>query len=521
MFEVSGLTLRLGPRTLFESINFSIPDGAKVGVVGPNGAGKTTLFRLLTGEMAADGGEIFARKNARIVQIRQELDGLERPLLDFVLAADGQLMALRRRAEHDAEGLADVYAAMEEIGGFSAEARAAALLTGLGFSQSELKIPVQNFSGGWQVRAALASTLFVPSDCLLLDEPTNHLDLETNLWLENFLKKTAKTLLLISHEKNLLNNICTQILHVADGDVRLYAGNYATFRKTVAELRLAREREREASEQRREHLQSYVDRFRARASKASQAQSRLKMLEKLKKIPPPPPDYAVKFFFPEPFPDVDRRLVTVAGATLGYGDKIVLRGVNFSVDCGDRIALLGVNGNGKSTLARAVAGQLAPLAGTVAAGRRVKIGYFSQQQSEELELSSTALQLFQKKTGQLNEKESRAQLARFGLGQGRAMTQVRDLSGGEKARLVLALILCDRPHLLILDEPTNHLDVEAREALCEAIGKFRGAVVLVTHDFATLRASTTQFYAIADGHCERFRGTLDDYRRLLLNVRGG
>jgi ATP-binding cassette subfamily F protein 3 len=457
------------------------------------------------------------------VQVRQEIAHLDQPLLEFVLSSDGELMSLRRRLEGDlpAEESAELYEALGAMDGFSAESRAAAILCGLGFTQSDLRRPLGEFSGGWQVRASLAATLFAPSNCLLLDEPTNHLDLETALWLENHLQRSNRTLLLISHEKDFLNVLCDKILHIYAGEARLYAGNYDSFRRTEAEQRQGVERMRAADGRKREHLQEFVDRFRAKATKARQVQSRLKALEKIEKLPPPPPAYEVAFSFPTPHPEVDRRLVTLEDVSLGYGGDAVLRGVNFHLDLGRRVALLGANGNGKSTLAKAVAGRLQPTCGTISRVRRLCIAYFSQQQADELDLQQTPLQLFEERTGERDGTKIRTALAGFGLTQARCLCRTGLLSGGERTRLLLALLCQMRPHLLILDEPTNHLDIEAREALVPALQKFRGAVLLVTHDFHVLSAVAEEFHIIAGGRCERYRGSAQQYRSWLLGGNGG
>ncbi|MDR2663988.1 MAG: ATP-binding cassette domain-containing protein [Puniceicoccales bacterium] len=524
MLQAKELNYRIGPRLLFSDVSFSIPPEAKVGIVGPNGVGKTTLFRIILGEIVPDGGEILYPGGYRFVQVRQEMgDGRQSPL-ELVLASDRELALVREQLEgpeRDGMELAELWDQFLALGGQDSEARAASILAGLGFSEESMRQPLQSLSGGWRVRAALASTLFAPSDCLLLDEPTNHLDFETALWLEQYLRRTDKSLCIISHEKKFLNSVCDHILHLQDAGAQLYRGNYDTFRSTEANVRRAREMEGIALQRKREHLQSFVDRFRAKASKAKQAQSRLKMLEKLEEPPPPPANYEVAFHFPVPAPKVDRRLVSLENVALGYGDRIVLRAVNLQINAGDRIALLGANGNGKSTLAKAVAGQLAPLSGERIFAKSLKIAYFAQQLEEALDLQKTPVEAFRQQSPGQTETQIRSQLARFGIGQGRALTQTAHLSGGEKTRLLLAMATLPQPHLLVLDEPTNHLDIEARTALAEAIRSYEGAVLLVTHDFQTLADSCRDFYVVDGGCCQKFNGSLQEYARWLLDRSNG
>ncbi|MDR0727896.1 MAG: ATP-binding cassette domain-containing protein [Puniceicoccales bacterium] len=520
MLQAEGVTYQIGTRVLFNDIFFSIPDGTKVGIVGPNGVGKTTLFRLLLGEITPDRGEISRPQNYRFVHVRQEMDDGRKTALDLVLGADGELTRLRALLEDDSavdgNQLADLYDQFATIGGFDAEARAAIILSGLGFSEAMMRRPLGEFSGGWRVRAALASTLFAPSDCLLLDEPTNHLDFETAIWLENHLKRTNKAMLIISHEKSFLNNVCDHILYLRDATAQLFHGNYDTFRSTFENLQRTQRAEGVALERKREHLQSFVDRFRAKASKAKQAQSRMKMLEKLGNPPPPPAIYAVAFQFPPPTPKIDRRFVSAENIVLGYGGPPVLNGVNLQINDGDRIALLGANGNGKSTLAKALARQLAPAEGTLEYARSLKIAYFAQHQEEVLDLDKTPVEVFQILRPGQTETQIRGQLARFGIVKDRSVTRIGHLSGGEKTRLLLAIATLDQPHLLILDEPTNHLDVEAREALVQAINGYSGAVLLVTHDFQTLRDTCRDFYIVDGGTCRKFNGSLEGYVDWLL-----
>jgi ATP-binding cassette subfamily F protein 3 len=520
MLQIKDLSYRLGPRVLFSSLQFSVPAGAKVGVVGPNGAGKTTLFRILLGELTPDSGEICYPSGYKFVHVRQEMENENILLINSVLAADKNLMKLRQQindSETDVMHMADLYDALGAAGGFDAESRAKALLSGLGFCDENMEDPLRTFSGGWQVRAALASTLFAPSDCLLLDEPTNHLDLETAIWLENHLQQLKKSMFIISHEKAFFNNICDHILHVYNGAAQLFRGNYDTFCQSSQERRRSLEAESVALERKREHLQSFVDRFGAKASKAKQAQSRKKMLDKLGEVQPPPPVYGVTFRFPPPTPKIDRRYISLENAAIGYGENIILRNVNLRIDEGSRTALLGANGNGKSTLAKAMAGQIPIADGARQVARGLKIAYFSQHQGDMLNLDQTPIRLFCSRFHCENETQARSQLAQFGIIRERSTTLIRHLSGGEKTRLLLALETLQQPHLLILDEPTNHLDIEAREALALALNFYGGAVLLVTHDFQTLLDCCKDFCIVEGGTCRKFKGTINSYRQSLVS----
>ncbi|MDR2576877.1 MAG: ATP-binding cassette domain-containing protein, partial [Puniceicoccales bacterium] len=520
MLQAKDLTYQIGSRTLFEDITFTIPDGAKVGIVGPNGAGKTTLFQLILGKIFPDKGEVSHPKKYRFAHVCQEIKDTHKTALELLLDGDSELARLREMLHNDdgadVADLADLYEQFVDIGGLSGEARAATILAGLGFSETSMRQPLHTFSGGWRVRAALAVTLFAPSDCLLLDEPTNHLDFETAIWLEDHLCRMKKTLCVISHEKKFLNRVCDHILYVHDGTAQLFRGNYDTFRATDENLRRARESENASLERKREHMQEFVDKFRYKASKAKQAQSRMKMLEKLEKPPPALAAYSVSFQFPAPAPRIDCRFVAMEHISLGYDGREVLRDVNFQINDGDRIALLGANGNGKSTLAKAVARQIAPQSGEMSWARSLKIAYFAQHQEEILDLQKTPVEIFREVCVGQTETQVRSQLARFGLIRERSLTRTEYLSGGEKTRLLLAIATLPQPHLLVLDEPTNHLDIEAREALATAIQNYQGAVLLVTHDFQTLADTCRDFYVIDGGQCKKFKGSLEDYRRWLL-----
>lgn len=517
MIDVRNLSYSIGGRVLLDDLSFYLPTNATVGVVGANGCGKSTLFRLILGDLTSDQGTITKASGAKVVTVRQEIGDDSVPLLDFVLRADGGLMDLRRASEeeHDGMKLAEIFEQIEAIDGFNAEIRAATILSGLGFLTDDLQKPLKDFSGGWQIRAALGATLFAPSDILLLDEPSNHLDFETSLWLKNYLQKihSKKTIIMISHERDFLNTLCDKILHLPSG--HLYSGNYDVFIETRANQQQSLAKRIEKQEAARKHLQSFVDRFRAKASKAKQAQSRVKMLEKMEKLPKLDRDYTVRFSFPNPRA-IDRLLINVKKGVAGYGDRIVLSDLNLKIDAGDRIALLGANGNGKSTLVKILSDRLALFEGSVEFAKKLQIAYFSQQLTDELEVAKTPFQILSAVLVDSNETQVRAQLARFGLMQQKSDTRVSNLSGGEKTRLLLAIITRQAPHILILDEPTNHLDIDAKDALIEALNEYEGAVVLVSHDFYFVEAVCDQLLLVKNQRCLPFAGDLEDYVEVVL-----
>ncbi|MDR1173573.1 MAG: ATP-binding cassette domain-containing protein, partial [Puniceicoccales bacterium] len=520
MIDIENLTYRIGSRVLFEDATLHLPSDGKIGVVGPNGCGKTTLFRIILGQEDIDAGEIFIKNKTRLVCVKQEIEDDEISLLDLIIGADKELVRLRTILEDKQmsdENLANAYDAYAAIDGYSAEARASSILDGLGFKQDDLGKKLKKFSGGWQVRASLAAALFAPSDCLLLDEPSNHLDLETAMWLENFLEKTNKMVVMISHEKQFLNSICNCIVSIFNRQLHLFRGNYDTYIDTRRKQELALVRNIEAQQKKREHVQSFIDRFRAKATKAKQAQSRIKMLEKMEVPEMPGSEYKVTLSFPKPHPQVDRKLIILENVAAGYANKTVLRDVEFCVNSDDRIALLGANGNGKSTLAKLLANRLVPLSGNISYARNLKVSYFSQQQADELNVESSPVETLRRLTRDFSETQARSHLARFGITQSRSETLIKNLSGGEKSRVLLAINSLFNPHAMILDEPTNHLDIETREALVDAINKYQGAVILITHDFFTLSKTCHRFFIIDGGKCTPFNGSLDSYREMLLS----
>ena len=519
MIEIKDLSFHFGLRTLFEDASVLIQDGQKVGLVGPNGCGKSTLFKLITGAFSPDGGKIEITRGTQIATVAQEIADPSQPLLPYVLAADKELSALEKesqRADISGECLAEVFDRMEFLGAHSATARASAILSGLGFENKDFHRPLKEFSGGWQVRACLAAALYAPSNCLLLDEPTNHLDLETSVWLENYLLHLNKTVFIISHDRHILNLLCDKIIHVENAVLKLYNGNYDQYERTRAAaiegMRLAAAKHERVVA----HLQSFVDRFRYKATKAKQAQSRIKMIEKMGELPPIPKDPEVHFQFPSPT-RLTQSLISIEGGVAGYDEKPVLTDLNLRIEQDDRIALLGANGNGKSTLAKILSHRLLLMSGKMTTAKKMKIAYFSQHQTEELDVEKTPFEQLGDVMPGASETQIRAQLGAFGLNKAKSDTEIGKLSGGEKSRLLLALITKDAPHLLILDEPTNHLDIQSRDALLDALNAYTGAVVLITHDLHVIEMACDTLWIVRGGTCRTFTGDLEDYKMQLLN----
>lgn len=519
MIEIKDLSFHFGLRTLFEDASVLIQDGQKVGLVGPNGCGKSTLFKLITGAFSPDGGKIEITRGTQIATVAQEIADPSQPLLPYVLAADKELTALEKesqRADISGERLAEVFDRMEFLGAHSATARASAILSGLGFENKDFHRPLKEFSGGWQVRACLAAALYAPSNCLLLDEPTNHLDLETSVWLENYLLHLNKTVFIISHDRHILNLLCDKIIHVENAVLKLYNGNYDQYERTrvaaIEGMRLAAAKHERVVA----HLQSFVDRFRYKATKAKQAQSRIKMIEKMGELPPIPKDPEVHFQFPSPT-RLTQSLISIEGGVAGYDEKPVLTDLNLRIEQDDRIALLGANGNGKSTLAKILSHRLLLMSGKMTTAKKMKIAYFSQHQTEELDVEKTPFEQLGDVMPGASETQIRAQLGAFGLNKAKSDTEIGKLSGGEKSRLLLALITKDAPHLLILDEPTNHLDIQSRDALLDALNAYTGAVVLITHDLHVIEMACDTLWIVRGGTCRTFTGDLEDYKMQLLN----
>ena len=523
MLHIDNLTFRIGGRVIFDEATIAVPIGHRVGLVGRNGSGKTTLFKLILGELANDGGNIRMRKNVRIGTVAQEAPSGQESLLDTVLAADLERSALLARAELpdgevDPHEIAEIHTRLADIDAQSAPARAARILAGLGFDEAAQQRACADFSGGWRMRVALAATLFAAPDLLLLDEPTNHLDLEAALWLESHLASWPGTLLVISHDRTLLNSVIEETVHLDKGKMTRYAGGYDRFERTRRERLELDSKMRIKQLAAREHIESFVERFRAKASKARQAQSRMKMLEKMEPIASVVEDKTVSFAFPEPKP-LAPPLVSLDGVTVGYDDKPILRGLDLRIDGDDRIALLGANGNGKSTFVKLLAGRLQPMAGKMSKSSKLQVGYFAQHQAEELHLDENPFQHLSRLMTGAGESKVRGHLGRFGFGQERAETLCGSLSGGEKARLLFAIMSLKPPHIMLLDEPTNHLDIDAREALVHALNAYPGTVILVSHDVHLVELVADRLWLIDNGECKPFDGDLADYRRYLMESR--
>lgn len=523
MLHINDLTFRFGGRLLFDDATVHIPKGHKVGLVGRNGAGKSTLFKLITGELPLDGGSITLRPGARLGMIAQEAPAGPDSLISTVLAADTERDTLLSEAETatDPERIGDIHTRLADIDAHGAPSRAARILTGLGFDEEAQQRACSDFSGGWRMRVALAAVLFARPDILLLDEPTNHLDLEAALWLESYLASWKGTFLVISHDRTLLNTSVNEIIHLDESRLTRYGGNYDFYERTRRE-RLSQQSKMHAkqmAEQR--HIQDFVDRFRAKASKAKQAQSRLKMLERMEPIAAVMEDKAVSFNFPNPAP-LSPPLVAFDDVVAGYGDaKPILTNLNQRIDMDDRIALLGANGNGKSTFMKMLAGRLAPQDGRVVKSKKLEVGYFAQHQAEELPPQETAFEYMQEQMDGAPEHRVRAHLGSFGFPKDKGDTLIAKLSGGEKARLLFASMSRKAPHIMLLDEPTNHLDVDAREALVAALNTYEGAVVLVSHDPHLVELVCDTLWVVQDGTCQPFEGDLQEYRQNLLDAARG
>jgi ATP-binding cassette subfamily F protein 3 len=522
MLNLSGITVRLGGRPILDGASAALPPRARVGLIGRNGAGKSTLMRVVAGLLEPDNGAVEMPRGARIGYVAQEAPAGSATPFETVLAADTERAALLEEAEHttDSHRIGDIHERLNAIEAHSAPARAARILVGLGFDESMQQAPLDSFSGGWRMRVALAALLFSGPDLLLLDEPSNHLDLEAVLWLENFLKGYRATMVVISHERDFLNNVVDHILHLEGGQTILYPGGYDAFERQRAERLAQLESARTAQANQRAKLQDYIARNSARASTAKQAQSRAKALAKMQPIAEVANDPSLVFNFPNPQP-LRPPLITLDMAAVGYGETTILSKLNLRLDPDDRIALLGRNGNGKTTLARLLAAQLAPQDGDMAASGKMKVGYFTQYQVEELDGRDTPLEHMSRLMKGATPAAVRAQLGRFGFPGDKATQKVSSFSGGERARLALALITRDAPHMLILDEPTNHLDVDTREALIQALNDYEGAVVLVSHDRHMLELTADRLVLVDGGTAKEFAGTLDEYTDFVLGKTGG
>jgi len=521
MLLINDLTYRVGGRTLFDKASLSIASGQRVGLVGPNGVGKTTLFKLIAGELASDGGAITLIKGASMGMVRQDLPDDDTRLIDIVLAADTEREALMREAEttHDPERIGYIYTRLDEINAYDAPARAATILAGLGFNDEAQNRPISDFSGGWRMRVALAATLFRQPNLLMLDEPTNHLDFEAMVWLENYLARYSETLLIISHDRDILNKTVSHILHMENQKLTSYTGTYDEFERRRAEKLLNQQALHEKQMKQKAHMQAFVDRFGATASKARQAQSRLKAIAKMDIVDAVMAERVTAFIFPKP-EELRSPLITLDSVDAGYeSDKPILKNLNLRIDMDDRIALLGANGNGKSTLVKLLSGRLSPMQGDLVKSGKLKIGYFAQFQTDELEVSKTPCQIMGEQMIGLAEPKVRAALGRFGFDKDKADTKVGELSGGEKARLLFCQMSYHAPHIMLLDEPTNHLDMDAREALMQALNNYTGAVILVSHDPHLVENVADRLWLVADGTCVPYDDDLDGYRQLVVQQR--
>lgn len=520
MITISDVSARIAGRLLLDHASVSLPTGTKAGLVGRNGAGKSTLFRVITGDLGAETGSVFIPKNARLGQVAQEAPATEESLIDIVLAADKERAALMLEAETatDPGRIADIQMRLVDIDAHSAEARASSILAGLGFDQEAQLRPASSFSGGWRMRVALASVLFAEPDLLLLDEPTNYLDLEGTLWLEDYIRRYPYTVIIISHDRDLLNNAVNAIVHLDQKKLTFYRGGYDQFERQKAEADELQTKAKVKNDAARKHLQSFIDRFKAKASKAKQAQSRVKALERMGTVSSVIEDHVQPITFPEPEKQPASPIVAINGGAVGYEPgKPILKGLNLRIDNDDRIALLGSNGNGKSTFAKFISGRLAPDSGDLRLAPALKIGFFAQHQLDDLVPEENPVEHVRKLMPQAPEAKVRARVAQMGLATEKMATPAKDLSGGEKARLLMGLAAFHAPNLLILDEPTNHLDIDSRRALIEALNDYNGAVILISHDRHLIEATVDRLWLVNNGTVTTFEGDMDEYRDLIVS----
>jgi ATP-binding cassette subfamily F protein 3 len=523
MLTINDLSLRIAGRLLLDHASLALPAGAKAGLVGRNGTGKTTLFKAITGELSSETGSITLPKNLLIGQVAQEAPGTEEPLIDIVMKADTERLALLAEAETatDPERIGEIHMRLADIDAHTAEARAATILAGLGFDDEAQRRPASSFSGGWRMRVALAAVLFSEPDLLLLDEPTNYLDLEGTLWLENYVGKYPHTVLLISHDRDLLNRAVNSIVHLDQKKLTFWRGGYDQFERLRAEQAEHQEKARVKQDAARKHMESFVERFRAKASKARQAQSRIKALEKMKPISAVVNDTVRPFSFPEPVKEAASPIIAIQGAAVGYQPgHPILKGLTLRIDADDRIALLGANGNGKSTFAKLIAGRLKQETGGMTIAPQLKVAMFAQHQMDDLRPEENAFEHVRRLMPDAPESKVRARVAQMGLATEKMNTAAKDLSGGEKARLLMGLAAFDGPNLFILDEPTNHLDIDSRESLIHALNEFPGAVILISHDRHLIEATADRLWLVKDGSVKPFDGDMDEYRQIVTGVTG-
>jgi ATP-binding cassette subfamily F protein 3 len=524
MLHINDITFRIEGRILLDKATVGIPAGHKVGLVGRNGSGKTTLLRLIAGELAPDDGAVNVPRSARIGTVAQEAPGGPDSLIAFVLAADRERSRLLAEADvaHDPARIADIHERLADIGAHAAPARAARILAGLGFDEAAQQRPCAEYSGGWRMRVALAAMLFAEPDLLLLDEPTNYLDLEGTLWLEDYLADYPHTVLIVSHDRDLLNRSVGAILHLAQGKLTLYSGGYDAFEEARREKQRLDLKLKKKQDDERRHIEAFITRFKAKASKAAQAQSRIKALARMQPIAEQIEERVAPFLFADPAKALASPLIRLEGAAAGYvAERPVLEGLDLRLDADDRIGLLGANGNGKSTFAKLIAGRMAAMAGRRYASDKIVVGYFAQHQMDDLPAGKTPYQHMLDLMPEATEAQRRARLGTLGFGFDKADTRAENLSGGEKARLLFALATFHGAHLLILDEPTNHLDVDAREALVRALNDYQGAVILITHDRHLIEACADRLWIVRDGTVRAYDGDVDRYRTECLAERGG
>ncbi|MEK1925867.1 MAG: ABC-F family ATP-binding cassette domain-containing protein [Rhizobium giardinii] len=524
MITINDLSARIAGRLLIDHASVALPAGTKAGLVGKNGAGKSTLFRIITGDMESESGFVSIPKNTRIGQVAQEAPGTEEPLIEIVLKADKEREALLTEAETatDPHRIAEIHTRLTDIDSHSAEARAASILSGLGFDAEAQLRPASSFSGGWRMRVALAAVLFSEPDLLLLDEPTNYLDLEGTLWLEDYVRRYPHTVIIISHDRDMLNMAVNSIIHLDQKNLTFYRGTYDQFERQRAEAIELQTKAKAKNDAARKHLQSFIDRFKAKASKARQAQSRVKALERMGTVSAVIEDHVQPIRFPKPEKQPASPIVAITGGAVGYTPgKPILKGLNLRIDNDDRIALLGSNGNGKSTFAKFISGRLSAESGDIRLAPNLKIGFFAQHQLDDLRPAETAVQHVRPLMPDAPEAKVRARVAQMGLATEKMETAAKDLSGGEKARLLMGLAAFEAPNLLILDEPTNHLDIDSRNALIEALNEYEGAVILISHDRHLIEATVDRLWLVKDGTVANYDGDLEDYRNTIVQSSRG
>jgi len=523
MLHINDLTYRLGPRLLFDKATAALPERARIGFVGRNGAGKTTLFNIIAGQISPESGTLSLPRHQKMGRVEQEAPGGPTQLIDFVLAADTERAALMAEAETatDPNRIADIQMRLVDIDAHAAPSRAATILSGLGFDEAAQQRALSEFSGGWRMRVALAAVLFSGPDFLLLDEPTNYLDLEGTLWLIDYLQTYPATILVISHDRDMLDAVADHILHLDQSKLTLWKGNYTSFEHQRREQQAIQLKHQKKQEDQRKHLQSFVDRFRAKATKAAQAQSRLKMLARLEPVSAIVDGQVLPFHLPSPEKPLSPPIVAMDGVSTGYGDVPILKRLNLSIADDDRIGLLGSNGNGKSTFAKLVGGRLDVMEGSLKKSSKMEVGFFAQHQVDDLDTNATPYQAVAALMRDQPESKIRSKCAQIGFPNVKADTKVALLSGGEKARLLMGLSAFHGPHLLILDEPTNHLDIDSRAALIEAINDYQGAIILVSHDRHLLDSCADRLWLVDGGTVKNFDGDMDDYRRFVLDRANG